>query len=320
MLKGNNMTVKEKPVFTPINACDGARRNEFGEPVPDTSLSVRLTAFCDNACSFCIACEDMKISHKYDEDAVLQKTFDSGTNTVSIIGGEPLLFLDRLEKYLVSIRSGIKEIYLTTSLPITIKRNWSQFERIMDMIDFVTVSIQDINPEMNDELMNSKKRFDRIDLLRQMLSVESMQSKITVNLNLVKGGIDSEDKFFNALYALDDWGLKHLRINELMHAPEQYVNFEEITGLDLPDPYSGGCKTELHFVDGMDIYLKRSCFMVEESLTASETDEAKINDKINNPEKYTQEGWRILYEHGEYDLKWREARPEGRKLLNLEVK
>lgn len=307
-------------VFQPVNACDGYRRNEFGEPIPDTSLSVRLTASCDNSCSFCIAAEDMKISHQYKEDTVIEKTLASGTDTVSIIGGEPLLFLDRLEAYLEAVRDKVKDIYITTSLPITIQRSWDQFERIMSKIDFITISIQDINYEANNELMNSKKRFDRISVLKKILEHDDMREKVTVNLNLVQGGIDTEDKFFDAIYALDDWGLKHLRINELMHAPSQYVNFEDMMGMQLASPYANGCKTELDFIDGMEIFLKRSCFMVEQSLVGTAEDYRKVEDKLNNPEKYTQEGWRILYEHGEYDLKWRETRREGRKMLDFTVK
>lgn len=239
---------------------------------------------------------------------------------MSIIGGEPLLFLDRMEEYLLAVRPHVKEIYLTTSLPITVQRQWEKFTRIMKDIDFVTISIQEIDPEKNNEIMNSKKKFDRLDLLRSILADDNMREKVTVNLNLVQGGIDTEDKFFNALGVLDTWGLKHLRINELMHAPSQYVNFEDMLGIDMPSPYSGGCKTQMNFVEGMDIYLKRSCFMVESSLVGTEEDYAKIQDKLDNPEKYSQPGWRILYEHGEYDLKWRNVRPEGRKLLNVEVK
>lgn len=56
--------------------------------------------------------------------------------------------------------------------------------------------------------------------------------------------------------------------------------------------------------------------MVEESLLATKEDDEKIADNVEHPEAYQTPGWRILYEHGEYDLKWR----KGRKLLPLYVK
>lgn len=311
--------MNEELKYEPINACDGYRRSREGDTIPDQSLSVRLTASCDNSCSFCIAAEDMKISHKFDKEALVKQTIDSGTDTVSIIGGEPFLFMKRLIEYLDDIRDKVESIYITTSLPITLERQWDDFKNAMSKIDFITISIQDMDYARNNDLMNSKKKFDRVSLLKRILEDEDLNEKVTVNMNLVKEGIDTEDSFFEALYLLDDWGLKHLRINELMHAPKQYVNFEEMLGLELPPPYSGGCKTKMHFIDGMDIYLKRSCFMTEETLGATEEEVDKLEYKAAHVDSYMQPGWRILYEHGEYDHKWRHVRPEGRKKLPLTV-
>lgn len=294
-------------VFLPINACDGARRTPEGETIGDQSLSVRLTAACDNACNFCIAAEDMKISHNYQHDTVTKKTLESGTESVSIIGGEPLLFLDRLEPYVNSVRDHVKEIYLTTSLPITITNNWDQFIRIMNNIDYLTISIQEIKPLANNLLMNSKKRHNRIDILAEILRVPDMRHKVTVSLNLVKGGVDSEESLKRAIDKLESFGLRHLRINELMHATDSYVSYEDIMGVTMPSPYANGCKTQL-LEGNLEIYLKRSCFMVEESLGATVEDVDKLNYKMDNPDEFTQPGWRILYEHGDYDLKWRKSR------------
>jgi organic radical activating enzyme len=300
--------------FPPINTCDGARWIN-GKPQEDASLSVRMTAHCDSACSFCIAQEDMKEKHPFNLETVIKNTLSSGSKAISLIGGEPLLFLERCRDFIVAIRPHVEEIYITTNLPITILKQWELFTEIMTMTDFLTVSIQSLDNEINRNLLNSKQDFNRVALLERVLKTEGLGNKVTVNLNLVKGGIDSRGKFLASYLMIQSWGCQKLRVNELMHAPQEYVNFEKMMGITLPSPYAGGCKTRLP-IEGMEVYLKRSCFLVEDSLLATDEDAAKIEAKLTHPEDYQVEGWRVLYEHGEFDLKWRQSR----KLLPLSVK
>ena len=302
--------------FKQVNTCDGARRNSAGDFIEDKSLSVRLTAFCDAACDFCIAEEDMKQKHCFDLASVIEKTLASGATTISILGGEPLLFLSRCKDFVTAVRPHVKEIYVTTNLPKTVVTQWELFLEVMEHVDFVTVSMQSLDNKVNSELLNAKNDFDRVSALQKILSTPQLQDKITVNLNLVKEGVDTKEKFLATMFMLEDFGCKKLRINEVMQAPHRYVNFENMMDFELDSPYAHGCKTTLPLSTSMEVVLKRSCFIVEKSLMATDEDLAKIEDKISHPENYEVPGWRILYEHGEYDLKWR----KGRKLLPLFVK
>lgn len=299
-----------------VNTCDGARKVMSGGFEEDASLSVRLTALCDNACSFCIAEEDMKTRHDFDLEAVVKRTLESKASTVSILGGEPLLFLERCKAFLTAVRPHVAEVYITTSLPKTLVSQWDLFLEVAALTDYFTVSLQSLDSAINNSLLNAKNDFDRIELLERMLSLPDLQEKITVNLNLVKGGVDTKGKLMGSVFMLESFGCRKLRINEVMHAPREYVNFEKMMGWDMESPYAHGCKTEVPLSSSMTVVVKRSCFMVEGSLLATDEDVEKVEDKISHPESYEVPGWRVLYEHGEYDLKWR----KGRKLLPLFVK
>lgn len=300
-----------KPLkFARVNSCDGLRVDAQGATVEDKSLSVRITSHCHNACTFCIAAEDMKVRHKFDLEAVVAKTLESGATTLSLVGGEPLLFLERCRDYLLRVKPPVEEVYITTALPATVERQPDLFQEVWDLTDYFTVSLQSLDDEVNNALMKSKGTFSSVACLRGLLERPGAQEKLTVNLNLVQGGVDTQEKFLAAVFHLREWGLKKLRVNELMHAPASYVNFERMMGLTLPSPYSGGCKSSLE-VEGMDVLLKRSCFLVEKSLEATWDDAAKVREKLAHPEAYSTPGWRILYEQGDYSLKWREARPEA---------
>lgn len=294
--------------FSPLNTCDGAFFPDGKATFPDTSLSVRITALCDNDCSFCIAAEDMKHRHSFDLEKVVANTLASGAKNISLIGGEPLLFLDSCIAFVEAIREQVSVIYLTTSLPRTMEVQWDKYVELQRLVDFTTVSIQSMDWEQNNELMDSKQNYDRISVLRRVLATEDFADRVTVNLNLVVGGVDTREKFMATFFALKDLGVKKLRINEVMRAPESYVNFEDMLGVELGSPYSAGCKTVLELDPTMDVMLKRSCFMVERSLQASEADLRKLEEKIAEPERFVSPGWRVLYEHGEYAHTWKHDR------------
>lgn len=299
--------------FKPINSCDGAFFPDGKSVWPDTSLSVRITPHCDNACDFCIAAEDMKHQHKFDIDKVVEETLASGAGNIQIIGGEPLLFMDRCIEFLTRIRKHVNVIYLTTAIPKTIDTQWDKYLEVQRLVDFTTVSIQSVDWELNNKLMYAKQKFDRIELLARMLGAEDFNERITVNLNLVRGGVDTAAELYKTLYVLERMNTKKLRLNELMGAPLNYVNFEDMMETDLGSPYTAGCKTKLNLSPNMDVMLKRSCFLVESSLDGATEDVEKLIYKKENPEEFVVPGNRVLYEHGEGDLKWR----EGRKQLPL---
>ena len=91
-----------------LNSCDGLYHD---------SLDVRFTKACDNRCPFCI--ERNGIDEKgTNVEKMIESTIKSPKKDILILGGEPLLMLDKVYEYVIGIRSHVRNIYITTSLPI----------------------------------------------------------------------------------------------------------------------------------------------------------------------------------------------------------
>lgn len=293
----------------PRNFCDGVYSSNDGTFRKADGLSVRLTAHCDNDCSFCIAHDDMKNIRPVDVPAMVSAVRESGAKSLQILGGEPLLFLEDCLEFVKGVEDQIDYMFFTTSLPYTIVSQWEKFRELMERTQSLSVSIQSTDWEENNRILKAKKKFNRIELLEKI--VGEFGDRVTVILNLVKGGIDTPDKLWNTLDDLNDIGVTRVRINELQKAGSYYVNFEELSGEKLKSPYAHGCKTFLEdFYPGMNVLVKRSCFLVEDSLAATEEDYAKLLDKEENPEKYAWQASNVLYEDGTLEDYWLTSRDD----------
>ena len=120
----------------------------------------------------------------------------------------------------------------------------------------------------------------------------------------MKGGVDTKEKLLRTLEYLQGIGCCHIEINELQHQRESYVSFEDIMGVTYASPYANGCSTEI-FIDGISakLTLKRSCFLVEESRTASFTDLLKALYKRFLYKK--QNNFKVIYENGQVENSWK---------------
>ena len=126
------------------NSCDGIYE----------SLDIRFTKACDNNCSFCIEKFGIKSLGKTDVAALAKSVFDSDFKNILIVGGEPLLDLQKLYQFVHLVRSytKVKKIYVTTSLPISIDINLDTKNLLIDiikLIDGLNVSLQHYDSRIN---------------------------------------------------------------------------------------------------------------------------------------------------------------------------
>lgn len=305
---------KVQKTFEPINFCDGVYWSPDGVKRPADGLAVRLTAFCDNSCSFCISAEDMLEKRPVNIPKMIEEVKKSGATSLQILGGEPLLFLDDCIEFASGVREQIKFMFFTTSIPYTIESQWEKFEKLMEVNDALTISIQSTDWKENNEILRAKKKFNRIETLKKI--VKQYGDRVTVVLNLSKGGIDTYDKLWDSMDDLYSFGVKRVRVNELQKAPESYVSFEKISGISLKSPYAHGCKTNVKLYDSMSVLVKRSCFLVEDSLSGTEDDFLKLEEKERNPEKFAWQKSNVIYEDGSLAGYWEKSR---KSVLSEEV-
>lgn len=276
-----------------VNTCDGKYHN---------SLDVRFTKACDNACAFCIEGDGLKALPQ-DVDEMIRNTLTSGKSTVLILGGEPLLNLDKVLKYVKGIRSGVKEIFITTSLPKSCADN-PKINELLSIIDGLNVSLCHYDTLTNNKLLSASSNHCRIFILSSLL--EKWSDKIRVSVNLMKSGIDSKEKLSACINNLISLGANKIKLNELQGADGLYVSFENSFGIKLRSPFAFGCQTDvsnLFDVNSGTVLLKRSCFVVNKNLQASLWDVIKLATKAFKVN--TKSTTLVMYENGKISNGWK---------------
>jgi organic radical activating enzyme len=281
-----NITMKLK-----CNTCDGIFN----------TVDIRFTKKCDNNCSFCIERFSGIPGKETNVAAIFKEVLKSGADEVLILGGEPFLEIDKLLRLVNMLWTMRIRIYITTSLPITIRNNYETFHLIMKKITGLNVSLHHYNNRVNNSVFCNDSH-NRIMLLDNI--VFDHGDKVRVCVNLVKGFIDNGGKLKYMLAVLDSMGVSKVKINELCHS-DSYVSFEKITGIKLGSPYSTGCYTSVFKQEypDMEIQLKRSCFINEPSLSASLMDLLKVflNRWIVKP---LHNSFCVIYEDGTRQENW----------------
>jgi organic radical activating enzyme len=274
-----------------VNSCEGIYNN---------SLDVRFGKACDNNCAFCIEKSGIESLGDINVKALIESTINSDKKEILILGGEPMLDINKLHEYVMGIRPYKEKIFITTSLPKTVNLENEKVIDILDNINGLNCSIHHYNYMVNNYILKSSSRHDRIKLLKSIVKLYA--DKVRVQTNLVKDVLDTKEeieKFLKIMYML---GAQTVKLNELQDAPDQYVNYEKIMGIELPSPYAFGCQTHTEYYMGilskrMNIILKRSCFLTEKSLEKSGNDLEKL-------EQHSPNATQVLYENGKIENGW----------------
>lgn len=207
----------------------------------------------------------------------------------------------------------VKKIYVTTSLPISIDINLDTKSLLIDiikLIDGLNVSLQHYDSRINNVVLHASSKHDRLETLFMLTHINpEIRNKIRVNLNLVQGYIDNKIEVLKAIRLLSNvYHVKTIKLNELQNS-DKYVSFENIfPDCELSSPYAHGCQIDItHYFDSLSlmhdiqILLKRSCFLVEPSKTATFSDLVKVVGKRIKNEKHK---FGVLYENGKLESHW----------------
>lgn len=278
------------------NCCDGIYN----------SFDVHFTSACDNKCAHCIdKCYDGLNINKPNVDAIVKTIIDNseGLDDVLFLGGEPCLYLDELIECVVKLRERTKlKLYVTTSVPKVCYTNRDKFEKLIDMLDEINLSVQHYKEEVADEIRKTTSTYDRQKFYNSLPHKE----KIRININIVKPYLYTKEDISNCLRHYDKMGFNSIKLSEIQHGKDVFVSFEKVFDISLGSPYSCGCQTYLDMdkiLPGFKtpLLLKRSCFMCEDTLKASIGDGMKvISNLFRNPKnKYA-----VIYEDGTLSKGW----------------
>jgi molybdenum cofactor biosynthesis enzyme MoaA len=283
----------KKFVFT--NTCDGYYN----------AMDVHFTPACDNNCDFCIDKMYDKQNYKTDINKMIEAVKKEKPDIMLILGGEPFINTFDLLEFVQNIRPVVKELYITTTLPharFPISRHdpvLSNYNTsmILELIDGLNVSIQSLSWEENNKILKASVGYDRINVMHGLIL--AYPKKIRINLNLVKGGIDTKEKLNEALNKLDKIGCQKVKINELQHTHKNYISYEKIMNYKWESAYAHGCQTFLKH-GNMEVLIKRACFITEFSNKATLSDIFKMIIQLFKKKKK----YRVLWGDGVITNNW----------------
>ena len=265
------------------------------------TMSVTFCSICDNNCDFCIARETLPENRKLNRDisAMVETVKELKPTMMEISGGEPFLFMDDLEFFLNEVRPIVPSIRIFTSLPKTISDNWEQFLRIYEKLDCVICSYQHYDYRLNNFLYHANSNHNRLEILGRILDLNP--DKVRVNMNLIRYGFDCKLEIDRGLAYLKMLGAKNVRINELMSADEEYVDFQKEYGIRFPSPFLYGCcrPVKLRKFKGMNITVKVSCFRVCGWHNPSRREYKVMIKRVNDPGREKRFAY-VLKEDGSY--------------------
>lgn len=279
------------------NCCDGIYN----------SFDVHFTSACDNRCKHCI---DLKYSGKGiikpDAHAIAKSIIDNceGYDDVLFLGGEPCLYLNELYDCIRMIQQETKlKCFVTTSVPKTCYTNYPKFLQILEAVDGMNLSVQHYKEDIADQIRCVKSTYDRQKFYAELPHKE----KIRINLNIVKPFLYERDDILACLKHYDDMGYHEIKLSEIQHGKEFFVSFEKTIGMKMKSPYSYGCQQWVDmrpYIPGFKgrLLLKRSCFMCEETLSATLADGLKVAHKYFFRPKDGH--YAVVYEDGSLSNGW----------------
>lgn len=278
------------------NCCDGIYN----------SFDVHFTSSCENKCSHCIdlCYEGLGIS-KPDVSAIVEtiRNNQDGLDDILFLGGEPCLYLEDLMDCIEQLRHYTDlKLFVTTSVPKICYDKRDLFIAMIEKLDGINLSVQHYREDIADDIRKTVSQYDR----QAFYSGLPHKNKIRINLNIVKPYLYTFTDIVFCLRHYDKMGFSSIKLSEIQHGKDVYVSFADVFGLNFKSAYANGCQMYLDMDKILlgfktPLLLKRSCFLCEESLTASFADGLKMASRmfIQPKNKYG-----VIYENGNLMKGW----------------
>lgn len=277
---------------------------------PSNRLDVRFTKVCDNACPFCVERGGIHTLSQLEIDKMVENTIKTNPDNVGILGGEPMLWPKKVYDYVSRVYDKVPEIYITTSLPISVEKEWDTWvTKAFDLLTGINVSIQAHNWEDHNKILHASSNHNRFTILQKI--AKHYPDKLRVCINFYKGGIDTAEKLESLLELLVSWGVKSVKLNEIQWDESGYVSFAQMYNMKMKSAYAFGCYKELkeHHLNkkfpSLKIMLHRSCCWSQSAIEPTWFDGLKDIIKYLKYRLFGHKRFNVLYENGELSWGWR---------------
>lgn len=312
----------------PKNACAGG----YG-----SCLDVKLTNACNANCSFCIEKDGLR-PQEVPADIMAQAARNDPADTVLVLGGEPMINIDRLVQFLKLLRLPVKlvsdkddsvkdraqtrKVYITTNGCFL---NAQTARQIAPYLDGINISLHHYHRALANSILqlpdgaSNQVSFNRLqEAIRVFHTPDETGRRVPVriNTNLVKNWLDTPDdalKFID--FAARTLHADCVRFTELQHCEDSWVSarsvFPDFAYHGLPaDPFTQGCEQEIDAHPDIRVIVKMGCGLVCDARKPLDTKfrQAMYDQAPKN------RNTRVLYPDGVIRPGWVKAKPAADSL------
>ena len=161
-----------------------------------------ITTKCNQNCKYChrfLGINDLT----YEENKeILNNLIKDGVNNITWTGGEALLYPNLKELLKISQENGIKNKLITNGMVLAQNENMRE---ILDYLDSLTLSLDTINDDTNEELGRGKNHFEEVKTILDYVKGKSL--KININTVVSKKNINEMEQLGEFLnnYNISKW-------------------------------------------------------------------------------------------------------------------
>lgn len=144
-----------------------------------------LTSRCNENCKYCYRFLDIKDVNYDTNEKVLRKLIADGVKEITFTGGEALLYKGFTDLLKIANENGVKCKLITNG---TIVANNNDIREICDYLNSLTLSLDSIDDNINEELGRGKQHFSNVKTILEYLKNKDL--KVTINTVVSKINID----------------------------------------------------------------------------------------------------------------------------------
>lgn len=183
-----------------------------------------ITTKCNQNCKYChrfLGINDLT----YEENKeILNNLIKDGVNNITWTGGEALLYPNLKELLKISKENGIKNKLITNGMVLAQNENMRE---ILDYLDSLTLSLDTINDDTNEELGRGRNHFEEVKVILDY--VKGRNLKVNINTVVSKKNINEMEQLGEFLnnYNISKW--KFFKFMPLRETAEKNKDEFEIT-------------------------------------------------------------------------------------------
>lgn len=161
-----------------------------------------ITTKCNQNCKYChrfLGINDLT----YEENKkILNNLIKDGVNNITWTGGEALLYPNLKELLKISQENGIKNKLITNGMVLAQNENMRE---ILDYLDSLTLSLDTINDDTNEELGRGRNHFEEVKVILDYVKDKNL--KVNINTVVSKKNINEMEQLGEFLnnYNISKW-------------------------------------------------------------------------------------------------------------------